>query len=186
MAQKIYAFAVLALLTLALPPTVNAQQPGDDRRTIRVAVGVVSQQGTFGDDNPLASNPQAGATLSLVVRRHPAHRFGLAFDAAIEPTAIHNPHFDESVRRAFLQVGAEIGRRIYVRPMIGGSINAWSGSFSEGSLGLAPAVSLAVGYRRAAGGGWLLQPEVISRAAVEIGAVMHSVGIQLAVTRRGW
>ena len=177
----------LAFLLLALAPlTVQAQPADDDRRSIRIAAGVVSQQGTFGDDHPLGSESHIGSTFSLGVRRHPTHRLGLAFEAALEPTPIRNPHFDESVSRLYLQLGAEIGRRIYVRPTIGGAINAWSGRFSSGGLSLAPAAALAVGYRQTLAGGWHLQPEFVTRATAEIGAITRSIGMQIAVSRRRW
>jgi hypothetical protein len=177
----------LAFLLLALAPlSVQAQQADDDRRSIRIAAGVISQQGTFGDDHPLGSNAHIGSTFSVGIRRHPTHRVGLAFEAALEPTPIRNPHFDESVSRLYLQIGAEIGRRIYVRPTVGGAINAWSGRFSSGGLSLAPAATLAVGYRQTLAGGWQLQPEFVTRATAEIGALTHSIGMQIAVSRRSW
>jgi hypothetical protein len=172
------------LLTLA-PVSVPAQQPDDDRRSIRIAAGIVSQRGTFGDDHPLSSK-SVGPTFSFGIRRHPVRRLGLAFEAALEPTAIRNPHFDESVSRLFLQIGSEIGRRVYVRPTIGGTVNAWSGAFSAGGLSLAPAATLAAGYKQTLGDGWQLQPEFVARGTAEIGAFTRSVGVQIALSRRRW
>jgi hypothetical protein len=177
----------LALLLLTLAPLSALAQPAEeDRRSIRIAAGVVSQQGTFGDDHPLAAKSQIGSTFSLAIRRHPMRRLGLAFEAALEPTPIRNPHFDESVSRLYVQIGSEIGRRIYVRPTIGGAINAWSGRFSSGGLSLAPAATLAVGYRQTIGEGWQLQPEFVARATAEIGAFTRSLGMQIAVSHRRW
>jgi len=175
----------LLLLTFA-PASVPAQPPDDDRRSIRVAAGVVSQRGTFGDDHPQSSTSQFGSTFSFGIRRHRLRRVGLAFDAALEPTPIRNPHFDESVSRLYLQIGYEIGRRIYVRPTIGGTVNAWSGAFSASGLSLAPAASLAAGYQQTLGGGWQLQPEFVARGTAEIGAFTRSLGLQVAVSRRRW
>jgi hypothetical protein len=178
---------VIAFLMLMLTPLgVHAQQADTDRRSVRLAAGVVSQQGMFGDDHPLTSEPQTGATASLVIRRHPTHRLGLAFETALEPIAIRNPHFDESVSRLYLQIGAEIGRRFYVRPTVGGAINAWSGRFSAGGLTLAPAAALAAGYRHTLNGGWSVSPEFVTRATAEIGAITRSVGVHISVSRRGW
>lgn len=177
----------LAFLLLTLAPVgVLAQQPDDDRRSIRIAAGIVSQRGTFGDDHPLSSKSQVGSTFSFGVRRHPMRRLGLAFEAALEPTAIRNPHFDESVSRLFLQIGSEIGRRIYVRPTIGGTVNAWSGAFSTGGLRLAPSATLAAGYKQTLGEGWQIQPELVARGTAEIGAFTRSVGVQIALSRRRW
>src|SRR5262249_18409729 len=88
---------VAFLMFMLSPLTLHAQQTDTDRLSVRLAAGVVSQQGMFGDDHPLTSKPQPGSTISLVVRRHPTQRVGLAFETALEPVAIQNPHFDESV-----------------------------------------------------------------------------------------
>ena len=176
----------LALAFLLLTPLSALAQPADDdRRSIRFAAGVVSQRGTFGDDDPLGSKSQVGSTFSFGIRRHPMRRFGLAFEAALEPTPIKNPHFDESLSRLYVQIGSEIGRRIYVRPTIGGAINAWSGRFSSGGLSLAPAATVAAGFRQSMGG-WQLQPELVTRATAEIGAITRSIGVQIAVSHRRW
>ena len=181
-ATKTIAFLMLTLSPLSL----YAQQADTDRRSIRLAAGAVSQQGMFGDDHPLTSEPQTGPTASMVIRRHPTHRLGLAFETALEPMAIRNPHFDESVSRLYLQIGTEIGRRFYVRPTVGGAINAWSGRFSAGGLTLAPAATLAAGYQHTLKGGWSVAPEFVTRGAAEIGVITRSVGLQIAVTRRNW
>jgi len=181
------AMRAIALLMLTLSPlSLHAQQADNDRRSVRLAAGIVSQQGMFGDDHPLTSRPQPGSTLSLVVRQHPTHRVGLAFETALEPVAIQNPHFDESVSRLHIQTGAEIGRRVYVRPSVGGVTNAWSGRFSAGGLNLAPAAALSVGYRHRLNAGWSLSPEFVTRAAAEIGAITRSLGVQIAVSRGSW
>ena len=117
-------FAVLALS----PLTAHSQPVDDDRRSVRIAGGIVQQGGIFGDDDPLRSKPQLGATLSIGIRRHPTHPVGLAFETVLEPMPIRNPHFDESVSRVFLQVGPEMGRRVYVRPTAGAAISFWSGT----------------------------------------------------------
>jgi hypothetical protein len=174
------------LLSTLASVSVPAQESDDDRRSIRIAAGVVSQRGTFGDDHPLSSKSQVGSTFSFGIRRHPTRRLGLAFEAALEPTPIRNPHFDESVSRLYLQIGSEIGRRIYVRPTIGGAIGGWSGAFSEGGLSLAPAVTVAAGYQQTLGGGWQLQPEFVARGTAEIGAFTRSLGVQIALSRRRW
>jgi hypothetical protein len=185
--RKLSCQLTLAFLLLTLAPvSVPGQQPDDDRRSIRIAAGVVSQRGTFGDDHPLSSKSQVGSTFSFGIRRHPTRRLGLAFEAALEPTPIRNPHFDESVSRLYLQIGSEIGRRLYVRPTIGGTINGWSGALSAGGLSLAPAASLAAGYKQTLGGGWQLQPEFVARGTAEVGAFTRSVGLQIALSRRRW
>jgi hypothetical protein len=106
-------------------------------------------------------------------------------DVALEPTAIRNPHFDEAVRRVHVAVGLEIGRRVYVRPMIGAGVNLWSGDTQQ-PLGFGPSLGLAVGASRRLGAGWSIGPEWVTRAAFEWGAYTWSSGVQLVIgTRTG-
>jgi hypothetical protein len=175
-------FSVLALS----PLTARAQPADEDRRSVRIAGGVVSQGGIFGDDHPLRSKPQLGATLSIGIRRHPTHQVGLAFETAFEPMPIRNPHFDESVSRVYLQLGPEIGRRVYVRPTAGGAVSFWSGTMSSSGLSLAPALAVAAGYRHTSRGGVRIQPEMVIRVAAEVGVVTWSTGAQIAVSLPKW
>ena len=168
------------------PLTARAQPADEDRRSVRIAGGVVSQGGLFGDDGPLRSQPQLGATLSMGIRRHPTHLVGLSFESAFEPMAIKNPHFDESVSRVYLQLGPEIGRRVYVRPMAGGAVSFWSGTMSSSGLSVAPGFSVTTGYRHISRGGVRIQPEWVIRAAAEVGAVTWSTGAQIAVSVPKW
>lgn len=115
--------AAIFLVLVLSPLTARAQPADEDRRSVRVAGDVVSQSGIFGDDAPLRSTPQLGATLSIAIRRHPTHQVGLAFETAFEPMPIRNPHFDESVSRVYVQLGPEFGRRVYVRPTAGGAVS---------------------------------------------------------------
>ena len=70
--------------------------------------------------------------------------------------------------------------------MIGGTISGWSGAFAAAGLSLAPAATLAAGYKQTLGGGWQLQPEFVARGTAEIGALTRSVGLQIALSRRSW
>lgn len=108
---------LIAVLWLGLVGA-HAQDVNEDRRSVRLAAGILAQEGTFGDDHPLTSNRQPGATFSVGMRRHPTKRFGLAFEGALEPIAIDNPHLNESVGRLYVQLGLEIGRRIYVKNQV--------------------------------------------------------------------
>ena len=190
-------FSVLALT----PLTARAQSADENRRSVRIAGGVVSQGGMFGDDAPLRSKPQLGATLSIGIRRHPTHQVGLAFEIAFEPMPIRNPHFDESVSRVYLQLGPEIGRRLYVRPTAGGAVSFWSGTMipvhdergeligsagGSGGLSLAPALGVTAGYRHTSRGDVRIQPELVIRVAAEVGAVTWSAGAQIAVSLPKW
>jgi len=175
----------LLIVVLGLGAVDAHAQANEDRRSVRLAAGVLSQQGTFGDDSPRTSDRQPGTTFSAGFRRHPAKPLGLTFEGALEPIAIKNPHLNESVSRLYLQLGLEIGRRIYVRPAIGGSVNSWSGSDSSG-MSIGPAASLSVGYRHAVSGDLFIQPELVMRSAFEIGALTQSVGVQIAVSHRRW
>lgn len=172
---------------LALSPLMARAQPADeDRRSVRIAGGVVSQGGMFGDNDPLRSKPQLGATLSIGIRRHPTHQVGLAFETAFEPMPIRNPHFDESVSRVYLQLGPEIGRRVYVKPTAGGAVSFWSGTRRDSVLSLAPALAVTAGYRHTSRGGVRIQPELVIRVAGEVGAVTWSTGAQIALSLPKW
>jgi hypothetical protein len=173
-------------LLLSSPLQASGQSSDPDRRSIRVAAGVVSQAGFFGDDGPLRSPRTIGATVSIGVRRHPMRTLGLAFETVVEPASIKNPNFDEGVSRVMLMLGPEVGRRVYVRPMAGGAVNFWSGSRSTGGLALAPAFAAAVGYRHTTRRGTRIQPECVARIAAEFGAVTWSIGAQIAVSLPSW
>ena len=175
----------ISVLTLSPAPALG-QQPDPDRRSVRLAAGVVAQGGTFGDDAPRDAARMFGPTLSAGIRRHPTHMVGLAFEAAFEPRPVRNPHFDESVSRVLLQIGAEIGRRFYVRPTAGGAVHFWSGSMSDSGVALGPAFALAVGYRHTTSSGVRFQPELVLRSSAEIGAGIWSAGAQLAVSVPKW
>jgi preprotein translocase subunit Sec61beta len=177
--------AIFSVLALS-PLDARAQPADEDRRSVRIAGGVVSQGGIFGDDDPLRSNPRLGATVSIGIRRHPTHRVGLAFETAFEPVPIRNPHFDESVSRVYLQLGPEIGQRVYVRPTAGGAVSFWSGTMSSSGLSLAPALAVAAGYRHTIRSGIRIQPELVIRVAAEVGAVTWSTGAQIAVSLPKW
>jgi hypothetical protein len=177
--------AIFSVLALS-PLTARAQAVDADRRSVRIAAGVVSQDGVFGDDDPLRSTPRLGATLSIAIRRHPTHLVGLTFETAFEPTPIRNPHFDESVSRLYLLLGPEIGGRVYIRPLAGGALSFWSGAMSTSGFGLAPAFGVAVGYRHTSRGDVRIQPEAVARVAAEVGAVTWSTGAQVAVRLPKW
>ncbi len=168
------------------PLTALAQSADEDRRSVRFAVGVVSQRGVFGDDSPLWSTPRLGPAVSIGIRRHPTHVLGLAFETTIEPRPVRNPHFDEGVSRVYLQVGPEIGRRVFVRPTVGGALNFWSGSMSTSGLSLGPAFAVTAGYRHTSRGGVRIQPELVVRVAAEVGAMSWSGGGQIAVSLPRW
>ena len=144
------ALACSVLAFSSLP--AQAQTTDEERRSVRITAGIVSQHGIFGDDSPLRSAPQIGPTVAIGIRRHPEHLLGLAFEAAIEPVPVRNPHFDESVSRVYVQLGPEIGKRVYLRPMAGGALNFWSGSRSSSGLTFGPAFTLAAGYRHTSRG----------------------------------
>ena len=177
--------AIFSVLALS-PLTARAQPADEDRRSVRIAGGVVSQGGMFGDNDPLRSKPQLGATLSIGIRRHPTHQVGLAFETAFEPMPIRNPHFDESVSRVYLQLGPEIGRRVYVRPTAGGAVSFWSGTRRDSALSIAPALAVTAGYRHTSRGGVRIQPELVIRVAAEVGAVTWSTGAQIALSLSKW
>jgi hypothetical protein len=178
------AFPVLAVTPL--PALAQDTGDGADRRSVRATIGVVAQSGIFGDDDPRHSSRQLSPTVSVGIRRHPARVIGLAFETAFEPRPISNPHFDESVTRVFMQLGPEIGRRVYVRPTAGGSINLWTGTGNSQGLALTPGFAVAAGYRHTTRSRARVHPEVVARVSVEIGAVTWSAGAQIGVNLPNW
>lgn len=175
----------VSLLALSPVPALG-QQPDPDRRSVRLAAGVVAQGGTFGDDAPRDAARMFGPTFSAGIRRHPTHMVGLAFEAAFEPRPVRNPHFDERVSRVLLQIGPEIGRRVYVRPTAGGAVHFWSGSGSDSGVAMGPAFALAAGYRHTTNAGVRIQPEFVVRSSAEIGAGIWSAGVQVALSVPKW
>jgi hypothetical protein len=172
-------FAVVLLASM-VPGSAFAQSSGGGGSDRRFTAGVVWQGGTFGDDSPRSANPHLGLVVGLGYRRDPTGLAGLSFDLAFEPIATRNPHFNERVRPLHLAIGMEIGRRIYVRPMIGAVVNVWSGDTQQ-TLGLGPSLGVAVGFERRTRGGRSINPEWVTRGSFEWGAYTWSSGIQLAI-----
>jgi hypothetical protein len=174
-------FAIAAVIA-ALPATAAAQQPESDRVELRFAPGLVQQYGVFGDDDPRGTSA-IGPTLGFQLRRHPAHRTGFSFEATLQPTGIDNPHFDETLRSIYVQAGAEIGRRMYVRPSAGVAFQFWSGAFAA-DPSIALAFGVAIGYRRPPGERASFWPELVARVSGGPGIGHAMVGVQVPIAGR--
>jgi hypothetical protein len=166
---------------IALSSSAAAQEP-EGGAEARFAVGVVSQRGVFGDDDPKAAST-LGGSLSAQVRRRTTGRTGFSFETVWQPVGIPNPHFDETLNTVYFLIGPEIGRRTYVRPVGGVALQAWSGSQTESGLNFALAAGVAVGHRVAARRVWL-NPEIVVRCSASPGAASTMLGVQMAVGAR--
>ena len=166
---------------LALSSPAAAQEP-ESGAEARFSAGVVSQRGVFGDDNPKAAS-KLGVSLSAQVRRRTTGRTGFSFEAVWQPVGIPNPHFDETLNTLYFLIGPEIGRRTYVRPVVGVALQAWSGPQTESGLNFALAAGVAVGRRVPVRGAWL-NPEFVVRCSAAPGAASTMLGLQMAVGAR--
>ena len=99
----------ISVLTLSPVPTL-AQQPDPDRRSVRLAAGVVAQGGTFGDDAPRDAAGMFGPTFSAGIRRHPTHMVGHAFEAAFEPRPVTLGV--QLADRVEVRTGLKVGERV--------------------------------------------------------------------------
>src|SRR5688500_5001286 len=156
-----HAVAAGFVLTVAMITAAHAHA-GQTAASVetRLAPGLVWHGAIFGDDNPKTTGGLR-PTIAVLVRGRPERLFGFSFEAMLEPLGVANPHFDERLHSLQLHAGAEIGRRAIVRPSVGIGVQVWSGSSAETGLGLAPAVGIAVGHRRA---------EAVARASYSHGA----------------
>jgi hypothetical protein len=167
---------MFAVLTVAGARPARGQETGPD---VRVSVGVVRQDGVFGDDSPRSSDAKIGITAGLQLRGQTHRRTGAALDVVVQPVAIGNPHFDEALRTVSVLAGAEIGRSLYVRPMGGISFQAWSGAEAESGLNLGFASGIAVGKRHVRGS--RANVEGVGYATWSHGALSAIVGVQIPI-----
>lgn len=149
----------------------------------RLALGVVSQGGIFGDDNPREQSAIAPTIGGQVWKRFSASK-ALVFEGTLQPKGLQNPHFDEQVNVLSLQLGPELGRRLYVRPSGGFAMRLWSGSRSNGGIDFAPALGVAIGRRQAVGARYEASPEFFMRTTGPTdGALTWMIGVQVPIGR---
>jgi hypothetical protein len=171
------AASLIALLACA---SAAAAQPAPPAVEVRFAPGLGGLGGVFGDDDP-ESSATLGLSVGVQVRRGPANRLGLSFEAAFEPTGLGNPHFDETLRTVYALVGPEIGSRLYVRPAGGLAMQFWSGAFAASGMSAAIAAGVAVGYRRGSAP-FRAGVEAVARASGSPGAASWFFGVQVPMS----
>ena len=172
---------VLALAAAFDATTAQAQQTAW-RVEGRLVPGVALQRGIFGDDSPRTERA-TGITVGGHVLARRSGRFAWVFEGALQPNALRNPHFDETVSSLYLQFGPEFGRRVHVRPTAGIALQSWSGSRSCGCFDVAPAAGIAVGVEHAVGPAVRVTPEFFARGSIGYGIFQSSMGVQVGV---GW
>lgn len=137
------------------------------------AAGFVRTSAVFGDDDPKRAH-DSGVTLGVLVRGPRAGRSAWTFEATVVPDPLQNPHFAESFAPLCLQVGRQIGRRVYIRP--GAGVTLQGG-------GPAPMVSIAIGSERQFRNGVIGAPELIIRAGGAVGIAGWMAGVQVPIGR---
>ena len=174
--------AVAVAISLGGAGVAHAQDPAPRTVDVRFVPGIVGQGGIFGDDSPEAAATTAGLTLGFQVRTANTRRTGFSLELTFQPVAVHNPHFDESLRSLYVLAGAEIGRRTYVRPAAGVALQMFSGAFAASpSLGLA--LGVGVGHRRPVGDRMDVGVEFSAASSGGPGVGHWMMGVQVPI---GW
>ncbi len=182
MRPRVVPIAVL-LVVIMTAASADAQETRTGIAELRFSPGVVRQGGVFGDDDPEGAGSTFGVTAGLQVRLSPTRRAGLVFEAVLQPVGVRNPHFDETLRSLYTQVGIEIGRRTYVRPSLGVAFRSWSGASAGEATSLAPAIGLAIGRRGLPTAGVSVWPELVLLSSFEAGAWHWMIGVQVPIAR---
>lgn len=171
--------AVIAILLWSVVAVIPAPLEAQEARLV---VGAALQQGIFGDDDPRARS-EYGPTIGVQVCPRRPGVAGFCVEALLEPNAVRNPHFDESLQQLHLQAAVRIGGRTYVRPSAGVAVQMWSGTMAESGVGLAGAAGAAIGHDFQIGAGVRVSPEVVARASLAFGVFTTSLGVQVPI---GW
>ena len=171
--------ATTILITIGTTASAQQPSPGVD---VRIAPGVVYQDGIFGDDDPKSASG-IGAAISLQARGQTTRRTGFSFEATLQPIGLKNPHFDETLHTVYFVIGPEIGRRTYVRPVGGVALQLWSGSMAENGMNLALAAGVAVGHRRSVAA-HDVGIELVAKGSCTPGACSALIGVQIPVSFR--
>jgi hypothetical protein len=165
--------AALAAVFSLCSGSLHAQQEKQGAAAL-VAPGFVYQKATFGDDDPM-SDARPGLAAGVQIRAPRSRSTALVFEGTLQFHAVKNPHFPEEFLPLYVQVGAQIGRRAYVRPSGGVA-------FQNGSI--APVVGFALGFDQAIGLRSLANSEIVIRASVSNGLYGWIVGVQVPVGLR--
>jgi hypothetical protein len=180
--MRVHPIIPVLALAAAFDATIAQAQQTARRVEGRLVPGVALQRGIFGDDSP-RTGQETGITIGGQVVARRSGRFAWVFEGALQPNALRNPHFDETVSSLYLQFGPEFGRRVHVRPTVGIALQSWSGSRACGCFDAAPAAGVAVGVERAVGQAVRMTPEVFARGSIGYGIFQSSMGVQVGV---GW
>jgi hypothetical protein len=165
--------AAALLLTGIHPNAASAQQAKEGTATLFVP-GFVHQQAIFGDDEP-RSNAGFGLSIGVQIRGPRSGRAAVVFEGTFHPNAVDNPHYPEQFLPLCAQIGAQIGRGLYLRPS--GGIAFQSGSF-------VPVLGVAIGREQDVGSKYLGGAEFVIRASGSHGLAGWIVGLQVPIGAR--
>lgn len=167
----IRASAAASLLFTGIHP--NAARAQDDREGTAslVVPGFVHQQAVFGDDDP-KSNSGSGIAIGVQIRGARSGSTAVVFEGTFHPNAVENPHYPEQFLPLSAQIGAQIGRGVFVRP---------SGGVAFQSGSLAPVFGVAIGREHAFGGKFLAGTEFVIRVSGSHGLVGWIAGVQVPI-----
>jgi hypothetical protein len=178
MAAPSFGAALVVGFVWVSPAFAQERGPGDGVET-NYAAGVVWQRGIFGDDDP-ETRSAPGIILGLQVRDRTAGRTSASIELSFQPIGLANPHFDEALHTLYVLAGAQIGRRLYVRPAGGIALQMWTGSRTESAFSFALAAGFAVGWRDQSRHG-RFHPELVVRCSASPGAISTLIGVQIAI-----
>lgn len=160
-----------SLFITAIHPSAAWAQQAKEGTVALMALGFVYQQAVFGDDNP-RRNAGSGASIGIQIRGPRSGSRALVFEGTYHPNAVENPHYPEQFLPLCAQLGAQIGRRLYVRPS--GGVAVQSGSF-------VPVLGVAIGREQVFGGKYLAGAEFVIRASGSRGLVGWIAGLQVPI-----
>jgi hypothetical protein len=164
------AVAASLLLTGIDSNAAWAQQARESTASL-VVPGFVYQQAVFGDDDP-KWNAGAGMSIGVQIRGPRSGSTALVFEGTFHPNAVENPHYPEQFLPLYVQIGAQIGRGVFVRP---------SGGFAFQSGSLVPVLGAAIGRDHDFGGKYLAGAEFIIRASGSHGLFGWIAGVQVPI-----
>lgn len=170
MGQLLSIATALVIVAGVGPKAVYAQQPSDGAAYFLVP-GLVYQQATFGDDDP-RSAARFGPTIGVQFRGPRPRSMAFVFEATGQLHAVQNPHYPERFVPFYVQLGAQIGRRLYLRPS--GGVALQSGS-------VAPVFGAAIGRDQRVGNKYLAGAEFIVRVSGSHGLFGWIAGLQVPI-----
>ena len=169
--SRVVLIVTASVIVAGLGPRAVYAQETREGATYLLVPGFVYQQATFGDDDP-ESNARSGLTIGVQIRGPRPRSMAFVFEATGQLHAVENPHFPERFVPFYAQLGAQIGRGVYVRP---------SGGVAFQSGSVAPVFGAAIGRDQRFGSKYLAGAEFIIRVSGSHGLVGWIAGLQVPI-----